>query len=149
MHQYHTQPIVFASPEYDEAVALRYEVLRKPLGLVFTQEELNAENNEFHFGCYNTEQILCGCLTYHIYSATTLKMRQVAVKSALQGIGIGRLLVENTENWASNAGWKTIILHARLSAVPFYEKLKYVVDGDEFEEVGVPHYKMWKKLKEI
>ena len=31
-------PIEFATPEYDEAVGLRYRVLRKPLGLEFTTE---------------------------------------------------------------------------------------------------------------
>jgi hypothetical protein len=32
--------ITFGTPEYDEAVALRYEILRRPLGLHFTPEQL-------------------------------------------------------------------------------------------------------------
>jgi predicted GNAT family N-acyltransferase len=146
MSHYDVRAIAFASPEYDQAVALRYEVLRKPLGLEFTVAELSAEFEEFHFGCYDAQNDLCGCLTYHIYDATTLKMRQVAVAPSKQGIGIGKILVGTTEAWARHNGWQTINLHARLTAVPFYEKLQYEVVGKAFKEVGVPHYKMLKNI---
>ena len=36
-------PIQFATPAYDEAVKLRYEVLKEPLGLDFTVEALSEE----------------------------------------------------------------------------------------------------------
>ncbi len=149
MHQYHARPITFASPAYDAAIALRYDVLRKPLGLDFTPEQLCEEVNEFHFGCYDNFDTLCGCLTYQIYNHTTLKMRQVAVVPALQGKGIGKILVEQTEQWARHNGWRTITLHARLSAVPFYKKLHYEIEGDVFEEVSVPHFKMEKNLRTV
>jgi GNAT superfamily N-acetyltransferase len=73
-------------------------------------------------------------------------MRQVAVLPTLQGKGIGKILVQQTEQWARYNGWRTILLHARLTAVPFYEKLEYEIEGDVFEEVSVPHFKMKKKL---
>jgi predicted GNAT family N-acyltransferase len=37
-------------------------------------------------------------------------------------------------------------MHARKSAVGFYEKLGYEIEGDEFEEVTIPHYEMQKTL---
>ena len=40
----------FASPEYDEAVALRTEVLRKPLNMEFLPDQLAKEYADFHFG---------------------------------------------------------------------------------------------------
>jgi predicted GNAT family N-acyltransferase len=39
-----------------------------------------------------------------------------------------------------------MVLHARETAVPFYLKLGYEVVGGQFEEVGIPHFKMEKKL---
>lgn len=36
-------PVEFATPEYDGTVRLRYEILRKPLGLFFTENDLAAE----------------------------------------------------------------------------------------------------------
>jgi predicted GNAT family N-acyltransferase len=37
-------------------------------------------------------------------------------------------------------------LNARETAVPFYEKLAYNTEGVRFEEVGIGHFKMTKKL---
>jgi predicted GNAT family N-acyltransferase len=39
-----------------------------------------------------------------------------------------------------------MVMHARKSALGFYEKLGYTPEGDEFEEVTIPHYLMRKKL---
>jgi hypothetical protein len=38
------------------------------------------------------------------------------------------------------------MMHARKTAVGFYEKQGYEILGDEFLEVSVPHYEMRKKL---
>jgi predicted GNAT family N-acyltransferase len=37
-------------------------------------------------------------------------------------------------------------LHARKTAIGFYEKLAYAVVGGEFTEVGVAHVKMIKRI---
>jgi len=51
------------------------------------------------------------------------------------------------ENIARDAGYKKIIMHARKTAIGFYEKLGYTVTGNEFTEVSIPHYVMEKKLR--
>jgi predicted GNAT family N-acyltransferase len=70
----------------------------------------------------------------------------MAVGMGLQGKGIGRVLMNFAENIARDMGNKKIIMHARYSAVGFYEKLGYKVCSDEFEEVSIPHYMMEKEL---
>ena len=42
------QIVPYASPEYIEAVALREDVLRRPIGLSFSQVELEAEKEHIH-----------------------------------------------------------------------------------------------------
>jgi hypothetical protein len=37
------------SKEYVEAVKLRYQVLREPLGLCYTEEQLSCEADQLHF----------------------------------------------------------------------------------------------------
>jgi len=37
-------------------------------------------------------------------------------------------------------------MHARKTAIGFYEKSGYSVIGDEFTEVGIPHFEMVKKI---
>jgi len=39
-----------------------------------------------------------------------------------------------------------MILSARDTAIPFYERLKYNVEGEPFEEVTIPHRLMAKNL---
>jgi predicted GNAT family N-acyltransferase len=39
-----------------------------------------------------------------------------------------------------------VVLHARETAVSFYKKLGYTKEGNVFEEVGIPHWKMTKPL---
>jgi predicted GNAT family N-acyltransferase len=47
----------------------------------------------------------------------------------------------------SSRRFSKIILNARKVALPFYLKSGYVIQGDEFEEVGIPHFKMSKIVK--
>jgi predicted GNAT family N-acyltransferase len=39
-----------------------------------------------------------------------------------------------------------MIMHARSTAIGFYEKMGYTVTGNEFVEVTIPHYTMQKTL---
>jgi len=50
------------------------------------------------------------------------------------------------ENLAKDAGGKEVMMHARKTAMGFYEKLGYAAVGDEFSEVGIPHVEMKKNL---
>ena len=70
----------------------------------------------------------------------------MAVFSGLQGKGIGKVLLQFAENIARDRGYKKIIMHARKTAVGFYEKLGYKITSPEFEEVTIPHYVMEKSL---
>ena len=42
-----------------------------------------------------------------------------------------------------------MVLHARESAVPFYEKLGYSLGGDRFQEATLPHWAMNKRSAPI
>lgn len=76
-----------------------------------------------------------------------LKMRQVAVGQLFQKQGIGAKIVRFAEEYALQNGYELIQLHARASAVPFYLALNYQCMGDEFLEVGIPHFKMEKQVR--
>ena len=125
---------------------LRDKILRKPLGMVFTDEFLAQDEEEHILGLFNNNKILA-VLNLKPISSTTLKMRQVAVDEELQGKGLGRKLVEFSEEHALNNGFYEIVLHARDTAVKFYLRLEYeITDQTIFYEVGIAHLKMRKKL---
>jgi predicted GNAT family N-acyltransferase len=139
-------PIDFGTPEYDEAVSIRYDVLRKPLGLQFTVTQLEKEWQDIHFACYSERSEMLGCLILTKINDTTLKMRQVAVKEKLQGAGVGKALVDASEVYAQTNNFTTIELNARDTAIAFYERLGYEIVSDIFTEVGIAHRKMVKKM---
>ena len=133
------------SPEYWETIALRRKILRTPLGLDFDPEDLEKEVRDLHVASFDLAQLV-GCLVLTPVSAEDIKMRQVAVDDALQSKGVGTQLVIYSERLARDRGYKRMVLSARTTAVPFYERLKYTKEGEEYEEVTVPHWRMVKDL---
>ena len=131
--------------EYEKMVKLRDEILRKPLGLSFTKEELEREKNNLHIVAYEDERML-GCCMLLEEEPQTVRLRQMAVMNDLQGKGIGKALMQFAENLARDRGYKKITMHARKNALGFYEKMGYKTKGKEFEEITIPHYVMEKEL---
>lgn len=138
--------IDFGTPEYDETVRLRDQVLRKPLGLEFTAEQLAEEYDSRHLTAADADGNLLACLVLVPLEDGEIKMRQVAVRPDVQGRGVGTALVKYSEQSAFDEGYRKMVLHARETAVPFYRKLGYSIEGGRFTEVGIPHVKMQKKL---
>lgn len=126
-------------------VALREEILRKPLGLAFTPEELENEKENLLVGAYEDDQML-GCCMLVKEEEDTVRLRQMAVLNDLQGKGVGRVLMQFAENLARDRGYKKITMHARKNSIGFYEKMGYKKIGNEFHEITIPHFMMQKEL---
>ena len=141
-----TKIIAYHSPEYDEMLALRYKILREPLGLRFSEDDLQREKDDIFITCCENGQII-GCCILTRLSAETLKLRQMAVDSQWQGKQVGTKILTFVEQYAINNGYSCISLHARKTASEFYAKCGYAVSGDEFTEVGIPHVFMEKRLR--
>lgn len=133
------------SSEYQQMVKLRDTILRKPLGLGFTPEDLEKEKDNMLIGAFDDERML-GCCMLVEEQPDIVRLRQMAVLNDLQGKGIGRALMNFAENLARDRGYKIIRMHARDNAVGFYEKVGYRVKGDKFIEITIPHYVMEKDL---
>lgn len=131
--------------EYEQMVKLRDDILRKPLGLSFTDDELEREKNNLHIVAYEDERML-GCCMLIEEDPQTVRLRQMAVMNDLQGKGIGKALMQFAENLARDRGYKRITMHARKEASGFYEKMGYKRLGSEFQEITIPHYVMEKEL---
>ena len=137
--------IEFGSPSYQKMVDLRFQILRNPLGLTFDQADLDKEKEDILIGFFDEDDIK-GCCILTPENKTNIRLRQMAVLSGLQRSGIGRVIMNFAENVARDKGYKVLHMHARKSAVGFYQKLGYEIVGEEFEEVTIPHYEMQKAL---
>jgi len=76
----------------------------------------------------------------------TYDMYWIVVDPPWQGKGIGKRLVEYSEEVSRSEDFVKMVLHAREIVVPFYLKLGYAIEGEPFEEVTIPHCKMVKDL---
>ncbi len=133
------------SKEYQQMVKLRDDILRRPLGLTFTPDELDGEKDNMLIAAFEDDDML-GCCMLVEENPETVRLRQMAVLNDLQGKGIGRALMNFAENLARDRGYRKLSMHARKNAIGFYEKMGYLISGDEFEEVTIPHYLMEKTL---
>ena len=133
------------SKEYKQLVQLRYSILREPVGLDFSEDELEKEAGNIHIASFEEDELL-GCCMLTKINKETLQLRQMAVKNNLQRKGIGASIMNFAENIARDKGFKKIIMHARDTAVGFYEKFGYKVKGEPFTEVKLTHVLMEKKL---
>ena len=139
------ETIAHDSDAYWEAMLLRDRMLRAPLGLDFSEEDIAAEAEQVHVVALERGEIV-GTLILRAEEEGLVHMRQVAVAEKKQGRGIGKDLVKFAEALVWAECGDEIFLHSRETVAGFYDGLGYERVGDVFTEVGIPHVKMRKKL---
>lgn len=145
MEEFVITQINTSSPDYQELLEFRNELLRRPLGLNLFEEDLSDDAQDFILVAKQQGEII-GCVMLHPKENNVIKLRQMAVAEKRQGQSIGKKLVERAEQIARENDFEKIILHARITAKLFYEKLGYTSFGKEFSEVSIPHVTMEKTL---
>jgi predicted GNAT family N-acyltransferase len=133
------------SEDYKKMVDLRMEILRKPLGLSFSDDDLARETSDILIGAFEEDELIACCILTSIGEGTC-KLRQMAVQPKMQGTGLGAAMMNYAEQLAKDAGYAKMVMNARKTAKGFYEKLGYEIKGDEFIEVTLPHFYMQKNI---
>lgn len=131
--------------QYEQMVKLRDEILRRPLGLHFTEDDLEPDKKDILIGAFDDGRIM-GCCILRDEGNNTIRLRQMAVRNNQQGKGLGQQIMRFAETLARDKGYRILSMHARDTALGFYEKQGYKVVGDGFMEVTIPHHKMEKFL---
>ena len=132
------------SPEYKIALHLSEGILRKPLGLTFSQEELEKEKDYIQVAGFIGDDVIATVAL--VPEGNILKMRRVVVRDDLQKQGIASAMMKFCEEYALRNEFREIYCHARETAVPFYKKNDYLSEGGYFEEQTIPHLKMRKVI---
>ena len=131
--------------EYIQMIELREMVLRRPLGLSYSHDELARERDDILIVCTDDGEMLGCCILTEI-DKETVRLRQMAVPDKLHGKGIGASVIHFAENLAKDKGYRCVTMHSRDSAIGFYERFGYKIKGNQFKEVNLPHHIMEKKL---
>lgn len=74
------------------------------------------------------------------------RIGRMAVARSERGSGLGAKVLAALEAQAARAGLAEAVLHAQLHAEPFYARAGYQRHGPEFEEAGIGHVEMRKRL---
>ena len=137
----------YGSDLYRESLALREAILRAPLGLKLTGEDLADDAGRRHF-CATFGGAVVGTVSLKRLDSEALQLRQMAVVENRRREWIGARLLARAEDWARFEGYRLIVLHARLGAEGFYAKHGYVAEGGPFDENTIPHVRMTKRLRD-
>ena len=138
-------------PLYTQEISLRTAVLLAPLG--YTIEDYcniapGREEKCEHFVAttdHPTGEVVIGAATLFIDEGESKgKIQQVCVDKQLQGSGIGqKLMIAIEARSFGELGLSSLYCHAQLGAMSFYDKLGWEVDGEEFDEAGIAHRRMF------
>lgn len=137
--------INISDPLYQSERRLRSRELREPLGFPPGAELFPFEDESLHLVAVEEGNVI-GCALFHPVGKSG-RLYQMAVSSTHRKCGIGSALMEAMEHAVMERGGTDIRLHARETAVSFYERLGYRMDGSPFIEIGIPHIAMIKVLK--
>ena len=135
----------YGTQEYQQMVKMRDEILRKPLGLSFSQDELAKEKDNMLIAAFEDDEML-GCCMIVENSPERAQLRQMAVLNSLQGKGVGRAIILFAENLARDHGYKIMCMDARKNTISFFEKMGYKICSNEFIKLTIPHVQMEKEL---
>lgn len=138
------QIIQHNSPEWLAADRLREQILREPLGSKFTDNELAEEINHIQIAGFLEDELVATAVL--VPEGDKMKMQRVVVKENLRNNNIGSQMMAFCEVHAVNRNCLIMYCHARDTAVNFYVNNGYEKQGDYFDEDGIPHLKMSKKI---
>lgn len=78
--------------------------------------------------------------------AGAAKIGRVAVRKDARGTGLGTRMMAAAERYAVEQGLRAVVLDAQVSVTAFYHRLGYEESGDVFDDAGIPHIRMSKRL---
>ncbi len=138
--------VPFGSALYEGTKTLRQAILRTPWGLRLSAKDLDGEESQIHIAAVDGSGNVRATVILKPLTQEIVKLRQMAVAEAAQGTGLGKRLVLFAEQEAIRRGFAQMELHARVTALGFYEKLGYISEGEPFIEATVPNIRMTKTL---
>jgi predicted GNAT family N-acyltransferase len=74
------------------------------------------------------------------------KIGRMAVLASHRGTGLGALVLDALEREAVARGVRHFKLSAQLSSQGFYERCGYTAHGEVYDDVGIPHIDMDKRM---
>ena len=137
----------FTENRMEEYYQLRWKVLRAPWNQPRGTERDEMEDASLHRVVLNEQQRILACGRLQLNTSAEAQVRYMAVDPDFRGKGLGRLVLQELECLASDAGALKVILQARENALPFYAACGYEVVIPTFLLYDtIQHYLMQKVM---
>jgi YbgC/YbaW family acyl-CoA thioester hydrolase len=129
-----------------EAGAIRTQVFVEEQKIPADMEWDAADAGCVHAVAYNRfgAPLATGRLLEHVPGVA--KIGRMAVLSSMRGSRVGRAVLDALMQAARERGDREALLHAQMSAAPFYLRAGFQTRGPVFEEAGIPHVEMARAL---
>jgi GNAT superfamily N-acetyltransferase len=144
--------ILIRRAEVQEVLDLRWRILRAGLARETANFDGDHEPTTRHLAAVMDNRIV-GCVTIlrrPWQGKPAWQMRGMAIEDGLQRSGIGRKLIDEVERIVRTEEHSLQLwCNARSPAVPFYQKLGWRIEGEEFViPTAGPHFKMTKLVND-
>jgi YbgC/YbaW family acyl-CoA thioester hydrolase len=129
-----------------EARAIRTAVFVQEQKIPAEMEWDAADTACLHAVAYNRIGMALGTGRLLEHVPGVAKIGRMAVSQTMRGGHIGRALLDALMACARERGDREVLLHAQMSAAPFYTRAGFTMRGNSFDEAGIAHVEMVRTL---
>jgi len=133
-----------SDPEREAALALRFRVFCEEQGVDIDLEADGRDREALHVVAVSEGEVVGTCRL--VMDDGTAKLGRMAVEPRERGRGVGAALLTGAEAEARAAGARRIALHAQTYAQALYARGGFQPSGEPFDEAGIEHVRMEKRL---
>lgn len=141
-----TLKIVQYTDNSSEINTIRIQVFQIEQGVDPELEFDGKDETAEHLLAYLDNQSV-GTARIRYLSPKTAKIERLAVLSTARGLGIGKKLMEKAVEVAAQNDVEEVMIHAQEYVKNLHQQVGFEQVGERFDEAGIPHIKMIKRLK--
>jgi GNAT superfamily N-acetyltransferase len=106
--------------------------------------EMEEDNHGYHFGAFKDNNLVAVVSLFQ--NGSEFQFRKFAVNASVQGMGIGKTLLNYMMDFAIAEGATKIWCNARSTAIGFYARFGFVQTGNLFTKNGFDYEIMEKVI---
>lgn len=133
------------SIDFPKVQSVRYSVFQVEQGVSAELEFDGQDEVATHFIAWLDGKAV-GTVRVRFLGDNLAKIERLAVLLEARGTGTGRALMEKALGFLTERDVSEVLIHAQAYLQGFYESLGFAAEGERFEEAGIPHVKMRKRL---
>ena len=144
MSEIHYLSYRLPSPYWQQTAKLRLNVFVVEQGVPAELELDEWDQESHHFIALNADKVVATLRI--IIQDNRAKLGRLAVLESFRKQGIATQLMQNATQFCQHQALHSIYLGSQVSVQNFYTKLGYQAVGDIFDDAGIPHIRMIRKL---